>query len=150
MKINYIHFIFLSLSAPLFRAQNIEKFADAKTVIQNGKYKLAATQTNHGNDASVVFLLSEKVGKNWILRQKEHFTKQNFSLEVTTEEDLNNDGYNDVKFSYAQAARGANEITLLYIFNPKTKKLEKISNSPDYPNLHYNPRRKCVMSYMFW
>lgn len=131
-------------------AQNTETFSDAKTVIKNGKYKLTATQTNQKNSAIVVFRLSEKVRNKWILRQKDQFQKDNYFLDVTTDEDLNNDDYKDVKFSYTQAARGSNEVTMLYLFNPKTKKLEKISNSPDYPNLHYNPRRKCIMSYMFY
>ena len=50
---------------------------------------------------------------------------------VTTDEDLNNDGYNDLKISYAQAMRGANEIEKLFVLIQK-QKLTEIINSQEY------------------
>ncbi|AZA98284.1 hypothetical protein EG359_01105 [Chryseobacterium joostei] len=141
---------FLLLIVNICHAQKTEHFTDAKTVIKSGKYKINITQTNQKPEAVVRFQLFRKSGKNWQEIQNGSFKKQtDFGLYVTTDEDLNNDGYNDIKISYEQAGRGSNEITKLFIFNPKTQKLEDIVNSQEYPNLHYNAKRNCVNGYAF-
>ncbi|MHC6200284.1 XAC2610-related protein [Elizabethkingia miricola] len=131
--------------------QNTEFFSDSKTLIKPRKYKINITQKSSKAGSVVVFNLFRKSGNKWSIIQSGSFKKQtDFPLFVTTDEDLNNDGYNDLKISYAQAARGANEIEKLFIFNPKTQKLTEILNSQEYPNLHYNARRNCITSYMFY
>ncbi|WP_411898044.1 XAC2610-related protein [Elizabethkingia occulta] len=131
--------------------QKTEYFSDSKTLIKPGKYKINITQKNNKNKSVVSFDLYRKSGNKWSKIQNGSFEKQaDFSLSVTTDEDLNNDGYNDLKISYAQAARGANEIEKLLIFSPKTQKLTEIINSQQYPNLHYNAKRNCITSYMFY
>ncbi|WP_409456544.1 hypothetical protein [Soonwooa sp.] len=52
--------------------------------------------------------------------------------------------------SFAQAARGANEINRLFVFYPKSQKLIDEENSANYPNLHYNEKRDCVTSDIFY
>nr|WP_199161841.1 hypothetical protein [Elizabethkingia sp. ASV34] len=131
--------------------QNTEFFSDSKTLIKPRKYKINITQKSSKTGSVVVLNLFRKSGNKWSIIQSGSFKKQtDFPLFVTTDEDLNNDGYNDLKISYAQAARGANEIEKLFIFNPKTQKLTEILNSQEYPNLHYNARRNCITSYMFY
>ncbi|WP_278551166.1 XAC2610-related protein [Elizabethkingia bruuniana] len=147
---NKIIIILLFISGFSF-GQNTEFFSDSKTVIKPGKYKINVTQKSSKSESVVVFNLFRKSGNKWSIIQSGSFRKQtDFPLFVTTNEDLNNDGYNDLKISYAQAARGANEIEKLFIFNPKTEKLTEIINSQEYPNLHYNARRNCITSYMFY
>lgn len=58
--------------------------------------------------------------------------------------DFNNDGYKDVTFVSATAARGANEIRRLFIYDPSKDRLRCITNAMDYPNLRYNPKLKCI------
>lgn len=131
--------------------QNTEFFSNSKTLIKPRKYTINITQKSSKAGSVVVFNLFRKSGNKWSIIQSGSFKKQtDFPLFVTTDEDLNNDGYNDLKISYAQAARGANEIEKLFIFNPKTQKLTEILNSQEYPNLHYNARRNCITSYMFY
>ncbi|MCL1668138.1 hypothetical protein M2T82_08705 [Elizabethkingia ursingii] len=131
--------------------QKAELFSDSKTVIKPGKYKINITQRNNKTESVVSFDLFRKSGNKWSKIQNGSFKKpSDLPLFITTDEDLNNDGYNDLKISYAQAARGANEIEKLLIFNPKTQKLIEIINSQEYPNLHYNARRNCITSYMFY
>ena len=131
-------------------SQNTEHFSDSKTVIKPNRYQLNISQKNNKDESIVSYELFKKTGKKWTKLQTGNFKKQaNFGLYVSTDEDLNNDGYNDVKISFAQAGRGANEINKLLIFNPKTQKLIEIVNSQDYPNLHYNAKRNCVNSYSF-
>lgn len=147
---NRIIIILLFISGFSF-GQNTEFFSDSKTLIKPGKYKINITQKNNKTESVISFNLLRKSGNNWSKIQSGSFKKQtDFPLLVTTDEDLNNDGYNDLKISYAQAARGANEIEKLFVFNQKKQKLTEIINSQEYPNLHYNARRNCITSYMFY
>jgi hypothetical protein len=58
--------------------------------------------------------------------------------------DFNNDGHKDVTFVSSTAARGANEIRRLFIYDAMNDSLKFITNSMDYPNLRYNPKLDCV------
>lgn len=131
-------------------SQKKEYFSDSKNVIKANQYKINITQNNKYKQPVVNFTLYKKSTNEWIHIQSGNFKKEDSnSLYVTTDEDLNNDGYNDIKISFAKAARGANEIEKLFIFNPKQQKLIDIVNSQEYPNLHYNASRHCINSYMF-
>ena len=144
-----ILFLFCFISQ-LCLSQKTEYFSDSKTVIKPNQYKLNISQKNNKNESIVNFELFKKSGQKWAKIQTGNFKKQAyFGLYVSTDTDLNNDGYSDVKISFAQAGRGSNEINKLLIFNPKTQKLVEIVNSQDYPNLHYNEKRNCVNSYSF-
>jgi len=140
--------LFLLISSICFSQKN-EYFSDSKTVIKANQYKINITQNNNGKQPVVDFILYKKSANQWIQIQLGNFRKEESNLYVTTDEDLNNDGYNDIKISFAQAARGSNEIEKLLIFDPKHQKLIDITNSQEYPNLHYNPTRNCINSYMF-
>ena len=133
----------------IYFGQKNEYFSDSKTVIKANQYKIEITQNNKSKKPIVYFNLYRKSSNKWLKIQSGNFMKELNNLYVTTDEDVNNDGYNDVKISFAQAARGANEIEKLFIFNPKLQKLIEIVNSQEYPNLHYNSKRNCINSYMF-
>ncbi len=49
-------------------------------------------------------------------------------------EDFNNDGIKDMTYVSAVAARGANEVRRLFIYDKKRDELVYIKNSEDYPN----------------
>jgi hypothetical protein len=51
--------------------------------------------------------------------------------------DFNNDGFKDVTYMSAEAARGANEIRRLFMYNREKDQLVYIKNSDQYPNLEY-------------
>ena len=63
--------------------------------------------------------------------------------------DYNNDGYNDITLVTGQAARDANELRTLLLFNKKMETFIPIRNSQDYPNLTYNSKRNCVEAWSF-
>ena len=132
-------------------SQKKEYFFDSKSISKTNKYKIKISQKNSRNESIVNYELFKKLANKWTKIQKGNFKKQtDIGLFVTVDEDLNNDGYNDLKISYAQAARGANEIEKLFIFNPLTQRLVEIINSQNYPNLHYNKKRNCINSYTFY
>jgi hypothetical protein len=125
-------FFLLCLISQWYFSQKTENFSDSKTVIKPNQYKLNVSQKNNKTESVVNFELFKKTGKNWAKLQTGNFKKEtNFGLFVSTDEDLNKDGYNDVKISFSQAGRGSNELNKLLIFNPKTQKLIEIINSQD-------------------
>ncbi len=120
-------------------------------VIKKGEYRLKIKQQRFDEKAVVMFKLYQKTKVGfWKNIQTTTFEKGDIGLTVDDSEDLNNDGYRDLKISCAAAGRGANSLEVLFIFNPKNEKLEKIVNSCEYPNLHYNEVKNCVVSYSFY
>lgn len=143
--------ILLILIYNLGFGQKTEKFSDWKNTVKPNLYKIDVTQNNKVKEAIVTFDLFKKAKNKWIRIQNLSFKKQaQSSLSVTTDEDLNNDGYNDLKISYAQAGRGSNSSEKLFIFNPKLYSFIEIVNSQEYPNLHYNQKRDCINSFSFY
>ena len=64
--------------------------------------------------------------------------------------DFNNDGLNDMTYISAVAARGANEVRRLFIYNKSNDRLMMIENSDDYPNLRYNKRLNCLDAFLVY
>lgn len=64
--------------------------------------------------------------------------------------DFNNDEAKDLTFKSSVAARGANEIRKLFIFDKKNNKLILMKNSDNYPNLEYNKVLDCIDSWMVY
>ena len=134
-----------------FSAQKVENFFDSKNVIQPNKYRINIVQTNFKNESVVNFTLFYKLKNKWVQMQTGKFTKPpEVVLNVITNEDLNNDGFNDVKISFDQGARGANSIDKLFLYNPAKRKLIEIINSQDFPNLNYNEKINCINSLAYY
>ena len=144
--------IFLILfGATNLSAQNVVRFSDSQTFVKAGRYKINVVQKNSADFSTVYFKMYKKSKSSWIKIQDGNFRKESsFRLAVDTSEDLNNDGYGDLKISYAQAGRGSNSIEKVLMFDPRKQQLVEILNSQDYPNLHYNPDRNCLNSYAFY
>lgn len=58
--------------------------------------------------------------------------------------DYNNDGYKDFTVISILAARSANEVRRLFIYEPEEKKFIAIKNAEDYPNMQYNAELDCI------
>lgn len=144
--------IFLTLfGATNLSAQNVQRFSDSQTFVKAGRYKINVVQKNSAEFSTVYFKMYKKSKSSWIKIQDGNFRKESsFRLTVDTSEDLNNDGYGDLKISYAQAGRGSNSIEKVLMFDPRKQQLVEILNSQGYPNLHYNPDRNCLNSYAFY
>ncbi len=62
--------------------------------------------------------------------------------------DYNNDEFNDITFISATAARGANEVRRLFIYDNEEKKLISIVNSEEFPNMLYNKQLDCIDAFL--
>ena len=102
-------------------------------------------------DGDMVEIKFYSLAKNndWNLEQKFGFEKFG-SLSIETKlEDFDNDGFKDVTYVSNIAARGANEVRKLLIYDEKKDELIHIKNSEDYPNLQYNKKLNCIDAWLF-
>ena len=90
-----------------------------------------------------------KSKSQWV--QKSEFDIEKFGeLPIDPEiKDFNGDGLNDITFVSGIAARGANEVRDLFVYNPRKDELVHIKNSSNYPNLQYNRLLKCLDAWIF-
>lgn len=58
--------------------------------------------------------------------------------------DFNNDNLNDITFISATAARSANEVRRLFIYDKQKDELISIVNSQEFPNINYNDELDCI------
>ncbi|MBL7712691.1 MAG: hypothetical protein JNL13_09515 [Chitinophagaceae bacterium] len=62
--------------------------------------------------------------------------------------DFNHDTLNDLTFVSATAARGANEVRRLFIYDKDERQLVPIVNAQDFPNLRYNKQLDCIDAFL--
>jgi len=121
-----------------------EFFIDSTLIGIKGKYKLELKRIAGKDSVYADIRFFEKQNGKW--REKQHFTFEKDGVTGCDPEfkDFNNDGFYDMTYKSAVAARGANDIRTLFIFDSKSGKLKPIKNSADYPNLQYNEKLKCI------
>jgi len=122
-------------------------FIDSLKIGVPGRYKLEIKQVLYlGENSFVHFKLYSKNNNRWTLVQFYDAQKDPISPLDVLISDYNGDGLNDLSFRSAIAARGANEVRSLFIFN--INHLDTIKNATDFPNLEYNRELKCLDSWM--
>ncbi|MBX3296195.1 MAG: hypothetical protein KF762_10850 [Acidobacteria bacterium] len=128
----------------------VEYFADDKRIGRQRKNKVEMRCIGRGSNktADIDFLSRTKDG-SWIIRQSFKLTRDNL-MDCSPEiKDFNNDGFGDLTFVSSTAARGANELRTLLIYDHSKDELVHIKNSAEYPNLEYNKKLDCLDSWMF-
>jgi len=128
----------------------IETFKDSNNIGVKGKYKIRLDKILKSDSLSVIINLYEMQNKEWVLKQKLKYEKDALTSCNPKLSDFNNDGLNDFTFISGVAARGANEIRKLYLFDKASGTLKLIRNSENYPNLQYNKLLDCLDSWMVY
>ncbi|MBA5793580.1 hypothetical protein H1R17_05105 [Flavobacterium sp. xlx-214] len=125
-----------------------EIFIDSLTIGNKGKNMV---DLKHFLDAEsyVEIKFFSKKKNQWILKNSYRYEKDFLISCDPVLEDLNNDGYLDFTYKSDVAARGANEVRRLFLYNKKTDELVSMKNSNEFPNLMYNKKLKCLTSQMF-
>lgn len=128
----------------------VEYFVDDERIGRQRKNKVEMRCIGRGSNktADIDFLSRTKDG-SWIIRQSFKLTRDNLMACSPEIKDFNNDGFGDLTFVSSTAARGANEIRTLLIYDKLNDELIHIKNSEDYPNLEYNKKLDCLDSWMF-
>ncbi|MEM6699846.1 MAG: hypothetical protein AAF599_15695, partial [Bacteroidota bacterium] len=92
----------------------------------------------------------KKLDTNWQHTQSFTIEKDGISNLEAEFKDFNNDGYGDLIFRNGNAARGANVLRSLLIFDEEEQQLLHIKNSENYPNLKYNKRLDCLDTWLIY
>jgi hypothetical protein len=122
-----------------------ESFSNEKDIgrPRKNKVEIRCVNRNYQAEAEIEFYsLSER--RDWTRKQSLRFENLNYAGCDPQFSDFNNDGLKDLTFISGQAARGANEIRTLLIYDPKKDELIHVKNSAEYPNLAYNKRLNCI------
>jgi hypothetical protein len=127
----------------------IEQFSDEKRIGRHGKNKIEIKCFSQGDRryAQIRFFTRSEYGA-WIEMQSFKFDKDGVTDCDPVIKDFNNDGFDDFTYQSNVAARGANEVRKLFIYDKNMDELVYIENSEDYPNLEYNKTLKCVDSFI--
>jgi hypothetical protein len=128
--------------------QRIEYFVDSLHIgiPKQNKVELSRYQNEDTSYVTVKFFSWQK-DKKWRLIQSFSFEKTGPGANPKLS-DFNNDGYNDLTYNSLSAARGANDIRKLFVYNKKLNKLVCMRNSEDYPNMLYNKELNCIDAFL--
>lgn len=128
----------------------IETFVDSLNIGEKGKSKIEIIKHRVFESVYVIINFYTKGTKRWLLQNTYFYEGQiinGIEPEIT---DFNNDKFNDFTYRSAMAARGANEIRRLFIYDNDNEKLISIHNSEGYPNMQYNEELDCVDAFLVY
>lgn len=127
----------------------LEHFVDSLNIGKPTKNKIELSHFRNSDSGYVVIQFYTKAkGRNWRLKQKFHFLKDDISGCFTELSDFNNDGFKDVTYKSAIAARGANDVRNLFIYDSSKDQLIYMKNSENYPNMAYNKKLDCIYAFL--
>jgi hypothetical protein len=121
-----------------------EEFIDSVNIGLKGKFKIDLKKYRSLDSVYVEIKFFEKQNTKWSLKQNLKFEKDGVTSCDIEIKDFNNDGMNDMTFQSSVAARGANEIRKLFIFDKTKGELKYIRNSENFPNIRYNKELNCL------
>lgn len=126
-------------------------FIDSTSIGDQGRYKIEirAVSLNDFED-SLYLKLFKKQNGDWDCLQAISKFSDVMAYFSPNFKDFNNDGWNDLTLWTGDAARGANEIRTLFIFDPKKERFITIRNSENYPNLRYNAVLDCIDAWLVY
>ena len=134
----------------------VETFVDSLNIGEKGKCKIELIKHRVYDDNYVIIKFYIK-GRHTIKDPETWMIQSNYSYETTALmgfepniSDFNNDDYNDITFISETAARGANEVRRLFVYDNQKQELISIVNSQDYPNLLYNKELNCIDAFLVY
>ena len=130
----------------------IEEFFVDSLNIGRKKFNKIELFRYSGSDSFYVIIkfYSKSKGKTWTLKQTFEFRKDDIIGCDTRLLDFNNDGLKDMTYISDVAARGANEVRRLFIYDKNKDKLVYMKNSEDYPNMLYNKKLNCIDAFLVY
>jgi len=127
---------------------------DSTHIGQSGKNKVEFSSRlifDKDNIYIVIKFYTKSAAKKWVLTQKFSFKTEISAVGGDMQiADFNNDGFGDMTYVSAEAARGANEIRRLFVYNKNTDRFVYIKNSEIYPNLTYNKELDCINAFAYY
>ncbi|MEM0575520.1 hypothetical protein [Flavobacterium polysaccharolyticum] len=126
----------------------LEFFVDSTSFGQRQNSKIEVYKIGAQENTIAKVCLYEKVKNLWRLKDSlslEAARIENLKTEIF---DFNNDNFKDIIFTTGMAARGGNNVQTLILYSPRSKSLNWIKNSENFPNLMYNEKLDCIDSFI--
>lgn len=127
-----------------------EYFADSLNIGRKSNNKIELSLLRTDDSVFVVINFYSKQSEKWVLKNHYKFEKDGITGLDTKLSDFNNDGLNDITYISAVAARGANEVRRLFIYDKDNDQLTLMKNSEDYPNMRYNKELNCIDAFLVY
>jgi hypothetical protein len=127
-----------------------EHFVDSLHIGKKHHNKVDVSQYSQGDSIYVIIRFYARIGKQWSLKQQIRFRKYDAIDCEPKIDDLNHDGCGDLTCVSLQAARGANEVRRLYVYDKEKDRLVYIINSEKYPNMEYNSYLNCIDAWLVY
>lgn len=127
-----------------------EVFIDSLNIGRKKFNKIEVSQYRATDSVYVDMKFYTKQTDKWTLNQTIHFLKDGISSCDAKLNDFNNDRQNDLTIVSSTAARGANEVRSLFIYDKLSDKLIEMKNSKKYPNMLYNKELKCIDAFLVY
>ncbi|OOQ57962.1 XAC2610-related protein [Mucilaginibacter pedocola] len=127
----------------------IESFTDSTHIGRKKHNKFELKRYALGDSIYVVIRFWCKQNNKWSARNEFRFPKNMGGGCNPQISDFNNDGLKDVTYISNEAARGANEVRTLFIYDNKNDRLIHIKNSERFPNMEYNSTLNCIDALLF-
>lgn len=147
----FILTIFLTLDCFCQSTEVLESYSDTIELKKGGFYIVDLTRVkskeHNGHLVNVTF--THDLGNGGILIDAYDIDKDPVIGCEPNKYDYNGDGHLDYSFVSNMAARGANEVRTIFIFDPNKNSFIHIKNSEQYPNLTFNPKLKCLDALAF-
>ncbi|MCD2426103.1 hypothetical protein LQ567_25185 [Niabella pedocola] len=126
----------------------VETFTDSINVGEKGRNSIRIIKYRVFDDTYLIIKFYIKQAGQWLLQNTYQY-ETNASMGLQPDiRDFNNDQLNDITIIAATAARGANEVRRLFIYDAQAKQLVSIVNAEDYPNMRYNPELDCIDAFL--
>jgi hypothetical protein len=127
--------------------QLVEYFADSSNIGVKSFNKIEVSSFTGDSSFVTIKFWSKRKGK-WNLKNSFQFEKDLINNCDTKISDFNNDGYKDMTYISLTAARGANEVRKLFIYDKIKDVIVPIKNSEEYPNMRYNKGLNCIDAFL--
>jgi hypothetical protein len=131
-------------------------FVDSLNIGEKGRCKIELIKHRVYGDNYLIIKFYIK-GSNTLKDPETWMIQNNYAYETTALmefepnlSDFNNDSFNDITFISGNAARGANEVRRLFIYDDQKQELISIVNSEDYPNMLYNNELDCIDAFLVY
>jgi hypothetical protein len=128
----------------------IETFVDSINIGIKGENKIELIKHRVFDDNYVIvkFYAKAPTTNQWYI-QNRYIYECNSWMDLNPNiTDFNNDNFKDITFISTQAARSANEVRRLFIYDDYKRELTSIANSEDYPNMIYNKELNCIDAFL--
>ncbi len=130
------------------KTEIIETFVDSLNIGEKGKCKIELIKHRVYDDNYVIIKFYIKGPNTWYI-QNTYSYETNALMEFQPNiSDFNNDKFNDITFISGTAARGANEVRRLFIYEVQNREIISIVNSQDFPNMMYNKELDCIDAFL--